>query len=115
MTINATSLYNKDYETVNYHEGEEIIKVRAADHEEGFGLLIKNADASADATVTIKGSNSILSVGDMVINAEKGKETLINLKNTGRYKNVSGEDAGYIVIEISGVPVENISVFAFEL
>ena len=49
----------------------------------------------------------------MIIPVEKGEQTLINLKNTGRYKNVSGEDAGYIVIEVSGT--ENISVFAFEL
>ena len=105
MTINTVSLFNGDYTKIAFEEGENTIKIKTPDHEEGFGIIIKNEDSANDATVTVKGSNSILSVGDMIIPVEKGEQTLINLKNTGRYKNVSGEVSG----------TENISVFAFEL
>lgn len=114
MNINTVSLYNSDSAEIVYTKGEEIIKIKTPDHEEGFGIIVKN-DAGSDATVKIKGGNSVLSIGDMAITAKAGKETLINLKNTGRYKNVSGEDAGYIVIEIAGVTASSVSVYAFEL
>jgi len=113
MNINTFSLYEADSAVVEYETGEATVKIKTPDHEEGFGLLMKNTSAS-DATIKIKGGNSVLSVGDMIVSAAEG-ETLINLKNTGRYKNVSGENAGYIVIEISGTAPENISLFAFEL
>lgn len=113
MNINTFSLYEADSAAVEYEIGEATIKIKTPDHEEGFGLLIKNT-SSQEATVKIKGGNSVLSVGDMTVAAGEG-ETVVNLKNTGRYKNVSGENAGYIVVEISGIDPENISLFAFEL
>ena len=111
MDINTISLYTKAFSEVEYEMGESKIRIKTPDHEEGFGLIIKNS-GSASENIILKGGNSIMSVGDTVITVNEG-ETLISLKDTGRYKNVSGEDAGYIVLEISNPG--NISLFAFSL
>lgn len=114
MTMNTASLYTSDSADIIYVTGEEVMKIKTPDHEEGFGLIIKN-ESSDDARIKIRGGNSVLSIGDMVVVAKASNDTLINLKNTGRYKNVSGEDAGCIVIEISDAEPSDVSVYAFEL
>ena len=111
MSINTISLYSSENTLLEYKQGEAIVKIKTPNHEEGFGLIIKN-DSSSDVPVKIKGGNSIMSVGDTIINAKPG-DTLINLKNTGRYKNVSGENAGFVVIELT--QPDDISLAAFSL
>ena len=113
--MNTVSLYNLESTLITYEKGAATVKITTPDHEEGFGLLIKNANSTTAATIKIKGGNSVLSLGDSVVTVSKASDALINLKNTGRYKNVSGEDAGTIVLEISGVTPTDISLFAFEL
>ena len=109
--MNTISLYSQESALLNYEQGEATVKIKTPDHEEGFGLIIKNSSGS-DVPVKIKGGNSIMSVGDSIINAKPG-DTLINLKNTGRYKNVSGENAGFIVIELT--QPDDISLASFSL
>lgn len=115
MNINTVSLYNLFNTEVEYTECEKTVKVKTPSHDESFGLFVKNSNISADATITIKGGNSVMAAGDSLVTVKKGSETLINLKDTGRHKNVYGENAGYVVIEIEGVEPSDISVFAFSL
>ena len=113
--MNTVSLYNTDSAVIAYEKGANTVKITTPDHEEGFGLLVKNSNSTTAATIKIKAGNSILSAGDLTVSVAKSSDALINLKNTGRYKNVSGEDAGKIVIEISGVTATDVSLYAFEL
>ncbi|MBE7020473.1 MAG: hypothetical protein E7411_03445 [Ruminococcaceae bacterium] len=115
MNIDAVSLYNLTDTPVEFENGEDIIKIKTPDHEEGFGLIVKNENASTDADIVIKGGNSVMAMGDIVVSVPKGCEVLINLKDTGRFKNVYGEDAGYIVINVEKVSGTDVSVFAFGL
>ena len=115
MKIDAISLYNLQDTLVEYNTGEESIKIKTPDHEEGFGLIVKNGNASTDAEIVIKGGNSVMAMGDITVTVPKGEEVLINLKDTGRFKNVYGEDAGYIVLNVENVSGADISVFAFGL
>lgn len=112
--INTNSVYGKDSIKVDYTKGEKTVKIVTPDHEEGFGILLKNGGASS-VVVTVKAGNSILSVGDLSFTIEANSEYILNLKDTGRYKNVYGEDAGRIVIEIPEASASNISLFPFEL
>ena len=109
--MNTISIYNENYEKLPLTPAEVRMKIKTPDHEEGFGLLVVD-NADTDATLIIKGGNSIFSAGDVVVPLTQGT-FILNLKNTGRYKNVSGEDAGYIVIEIDNP--DGIEVCPFEL
>ena len=109
--MNTISIYNEDYEKLTLTPAEATMKIRTPDHEEGFGLLVVN-NGGSEATLTLKGGNSIFSAGDVLVTLAQGS-TIVNLKNTGRYKNVSGEDAGYIVIEIDNP--DGILVCPFEM
>lgn len=115
MNIEAISLYNLKDTPVNFEVGDEIIKIKTPDHEDGFGVIVKNENAVTDAEIIIKGGNSVMAMGDIAVNVPKGEEVLINLKDTGRFKNVYGEDAGYIVLNVEKVSGADISVFAFGL
>ena len=115
MIISTESLFNLSSKEITYNAMEEIVKIKTPAHDEGFGLIIKNTDASSDAVVTVKGGNSVMAMGDVNINVAKGTEALVNLKDTGRFKNVHGEDAGYIVLEVSGTDASKVSVFAFAM
>ncbi len=115
MNIEAISLYNLQDTPVIFDGGEEVLKIKTPDHEEGFGVIVKNNNTSADANLVIKGGNSVMAMGDISVNVPKSGEVLINLKDTGRFKNVYGEDAGYIVLNVENVSGADISVFAFGL
>ncbi len=115
MNIEAISLYNLKDTPINYESGDEIIKIKTPDHEDGFGLIVKNENAATDAQIVIKGGNSVMAMGDIAVSVPKAGEVLINLKDTGRFKNVYGEDAGYIVLNVEKVSGADISVFAFGL
>lgn len=115
MSINTVSLYNLDSAEIEYEVCESQVKIKTPSHEEGFGLIVKNKSTASDADFIIKGGNSVMAMGDTFIKIPKGCDMLINLKDTGRYKNVYGEDAGYIVIEVENVTPDNISLFPFSL
>ena len=90
MKIDAISLYNLQDALVEYAAGEEIIKIKTPDHEEGFGLIVKNDNASADAEIVIKGGNSVMAMGDITVTVPKGEEILINFtiyKHNNIYNN----------------------------
>ena len=112
MNVNVLDLYTKDSGVVNYTEGAAELSIVAPDHEEGFCLLVKNTSASP-VTVTVKEGNSIYAMGDMAVSVNGSEDAVINLKNTGRFKNVNGENSGKIIINIS--EPENVKVSAVSL
>lgn len=114
MNIDTLSLYNKKSAVVEFSECDDLIRIKTPSHDEGFGLIVKNNGAS-DADIIIKGGNSVLAMGDTYVLADSGDTVLINLKDTGRYKNVHGEDAGYILIEIGNASPSDIEIFPFSL
>ena len=97
MVLN--DLYEKDFGTIEYVTGTEEFSFETPDHEEGFFLLIKN-DGAKETLVRIKAGNSIYAMGDMDVIVESDATVVVNLKNTGRYKNVNGENSGKILGEI---------------
>lgn len=69
-------------------------------------VLVKNTDASAALTVTVKQGNGIQGVKDLeAFSVAAGKIAAIRLDD-GRYKNVSGEDKDYIIIVPSSTKAE---------
>lgn len=101
MILNITDLYVKDSMELEFSPAEETVEIVTPDHEEGFGLLIKNTGGS-DSTVTVKAGNSIYAMGDLAVSVPGSSEVLVNLKNTGRFKNVHGEKSGKIIVETDG-------------
>ena len=85
--MNTLSIYNQDYKKITFTPAEGTMKIKTPDHEEGFGLLIVN-DSGSDTILTLKGGNSIFSAGDVIVPLTQDT-IIVNLKNTGRYKNVS--------------------------
>jgi hypothetical protein len=59
-------------------------------------------NASADTTLTVLAGNSIQGVADLTVSVPKGVN-LIKLES-GRFKNVSGENKGKIVVKSAGTP-----------
>ena len=115
MNIETLSLYNKQSANIGYTQcTDDVVRIKTPSHDEGFGLIIKN-DAASDAEITLKAGNSVLAMSDSYITVDSGESTLINLKDTGRYKNVHGEDAGYIIIEIGNASPSDVGIFPFGL
>ncbi len=114
MNIETLSLYNKQSAQIEFSQCDDLVKIKTPSHDEGFGLIVKN-NSSSDADIVIKGGNSVLAMGDNTITVEAGNEALINLKDTGRYKNVHGENAGYILIEVENASPSDIEIFPFGL
>lgn len=115
MNIETLSLYNKQSTDIEYTQcDDDVVRIKAPSHDEGFGLIIKN-NAASDAEITLKAGNSVLAMGDNYITVESGECSLINLKDTGRYKNVHGENAGYVLIEIGNASPSDVEIFPFSL
>ena len=53
MEINTLSLYNLNSADISFEICEETVKIKTPDHEEGFGLVVKNMDVS-EAEIIIK-------------------------------------------------------------
>lgn len=60
-------------------------------------LLIQNV-AVADKTVTIKAGNGIQGVNDLVATVSASSYSILAI-DSGRFKNVSGDDKGKVVLE----------------
>ncbi len=114
MTMNVVDVYAKDSAKLEYQAAEKTIEIVTPDHEEGFCLLLKNEGGSS-ATVTIKSGNSIYAMGDYELTLQSDEEAVINLKNTGRFKNVHGEKSGRIIAEITVGAPSDIKVCAVAL
>ncbi len=99
--IEILDLFGKESGKLISTEGAEKMWVTAPKHEEGACILIKNNGAGA-VEVTVKAGNSIYATDDLRISLEGEAVGVISLKNTGRFKNVSGENSGKIMLEISG-------------
>ena len=102
MSLEVISLYTKDSEELTYTTGAASMDFVMPDHEDGTALLVTNGDASKSATVTVKAGNSIYAMGDLAVTVDAGDTAIINLKNSGRFKNVSGENSGKILVTLGG-------------
>lgn len=97
MVLN--DFYEKDFGEIRYINGTEEFSFETPDHEEGFFMIIRN-DGGLNTNVRIKAGNSIYAMGDLTVMVESNATVIINLKNTGRFKNVNGENSGKILGEI---------------
>ena len=100
MILEIVDLYTKDSEILEFYEAEDVVEIITPDHEDGFGLLVRSN--GSEITCTVKAGNSIYAMGDLAVEVPAGGDVLINLKNTGRFKNVNGEKSGKIIVEFSG-------------
>ncbi len=114
MNIDILDLYEKDSAAVSYTDGADEMSIITPDHEEGFCLLVKNT-SSETITLTVKAGNSIYAMGDLQVSVNGSEDAVINLKNTGRYKHVNGENSGKVLIGISASSCENVKVCAVAL
>lgn len=114
MNINMLDLYEKDSAAVSYTDGAEEMSIVTPDHEEGFCLLVKNT-SSETVTLTVKEGNSIYAMGDLNVSVNASEDAVINLKNTGRYKHVNGENSGKVLIGISASDCGSVKVCAVAL
>jgi hypothetical protein len=65
-------------------------------------VLVVNNTGSAAVDLTVKAGNGIQGVCDLVLSAPKGV-SLLKLES-GRFKNVTGENKGKIVVISTGTP-----------
>lgn len=100
MVLEINDLYTKDSSVLEFLPAEESVEIVTPDHEDGFGLLVRSDGSEINCTV--KAGNSIYAMGDLAVEVPAGGDVLINLKNTGRFKNVNGEKSGKIIVEFSG-------------
>lgn len=100
--MNILSLYDQDSGVISYSNGEASMRFEMPDHEDGTALIVNNTADSA-ATVTVKAGNSIYAMGDLTVSVAASATAVINLKNSGRFKNVHGENSGKVAVTISGV------------
>ena len=114
MTVNVVDVYVKDSAKLEYQVAEKTIEIVTPDHEDGFCLLIRNEGASS-ATITVKSGNSIYAMGDYELTLQSDEEAVINLKNTGRFKNVHGEKSGRIIAEVTAGTASDIKICAIAL
>lgn len=114
MNLNVVDLYTKDSGVISYTDGAETMGIITPDHEEGFCMLVKNT-SDETITVTVKAGNSIYAMGDLNISVNGSEEVMVNLKNTGRYKNVHGENSGKIMIDINAASPSDVKVCAISL
>ena len=78
-----------------------LIPFNDADHK--TVVIIKNSNA-ASQTVTFKAGNGIQGAQDMNLTIPTGKTILVSLES-GKFKNVSGEDAGYVLMTASSADI----------
>ncbi len=112
--MNILSLYDSDSGVISYSDGESSMSFAMPDHEDGTALIVHNTANSA-ATVTVKAGNSIYSMGDLEVSVAASATAVINLKNTGRFKNVSGENGGKVVVTVSGVTASSVKLCVLSL
>ena len=79
-------------------EGAELTV--AQDHLPGLLLVLENADADP-RTATIKAGNGIQGVGDLEMEIPSANRVCI-IPETGRFKNLFGNDKGKIIITAEG-------------
>lgn len=112
--MNILSLYDSDSGVVSYSSGEATMSFNMPDHEDGTALLINNTAESA-ATVTVKAGNSIYAMDDLSVSVAASATAVINLKNSGRFKNVHGENSGKVVVTVSGVTASSVKLCVIAL
>ena len=114
MSLNVVDLYTKDSAAIVYSQAEKKMDFVTPAHEEGFCLIVKNSGANP-AVLTVKEGNSIYAMGDYAVTVKSGEDVMINLKNTGRFKNVSGENSGKIIVEVTDGTEADLSVCVLSL
>lgn len=70
-------------------------------------VLVINNTASSAVSLTVKAGNGIQGVVDLVVSVPKGI-SLLKLES-GRFKNVSGENKGKIVVVSDGTPAVGVA------
>lgn len=67
------------------------------ERDDKYLILIENANASAEKSVTLKAGNGIEGVCDLSFSLEKSAYTFIAV-DSARFKNVSGADKGKVIL-----------------
>lgn len=75
---------------------------KAIEWSENDNKMILVIDATTATTLTVKAGNGIQGVADLTLNVPVGV-SLVKLES-GRFKNVSGENKGKIVVVSAGTP-----------
>ena len=115
MNLDIMSLEKLESKIIAYESGEQIIAIDVSDYSGSIGIIVKNNFTSVDAPVTIKGGNSIFAGKDYSVTVPMESEVLLNLKNIGRYKNVTGENKGKIVLTLDSDIASDVYLCAFYL
>lgn len=80
----------------------------AIEHNDRDDKTILVINASAACKLTVKAGNHIQGVADMTLDVPKGV-SLLKL-DSGRFRNVSGENKGKIVLNSTGTPSVGVAV-----
>lgn len=98
MTINRNTIHNVTFKTLKSNT-DELFDFNERDDK---SVIIVNNTTSGDVTVTVKAGNGIQGVSDLVLTAKSGISVF--KIESGRFKNVSGDNKGKIVLTSSGTP-----------
>lgn len=78
-----------------YESGGKTVPVSVKD--EALLLVLSNTDTSSSISVTVKGGNAWAGHRDLTVSVPKSGTVYLRLEGA-LYKNVSGDNSGYIVI-----------------
>lgn len=87
-------------------------KFAMSERDDKYLVLIYNSNSTANAaaiTTTIKGGNGLQGGNDITVSLANGKYSFVAL-DSGRFKNVSGDDKGKVVITSGNAYIE-VAVF----
>lgn len=98
MTINRNTIHKVTFEALT----SSTPKAFAFNERDDKSVIIVNNTTSGSVTVTVKAGNGIQGVSDLVLTAESGISVF--KIESGRFKNVSGDNKGKIVLTSSGTP-----------
>jgi hypothetical protein len=98
MTINRNTIHKVAFEALTSSSPKAI----PFNERDDKSVIIVNNTTSSSVTVTVKAGNGIQGVSDLVLTAESGISVF--KIESGRFKNVSGDYKGKIVLTSSGTP-----------
>lgn len=99
-TFGGTVLNNALFKAVDVTDGAEVVM---NGHDERTVVVVQNT-ATSSGTVTIKAGNGIQGVADEVFSVPASSTTFI-VPESGRFKNVSGDDKGKMIIKGSAATI----------
>ena len=99
-TFEGTVLNSALFKGVDVTNGAEVVM---DGHDERTVIMVQNT-ATAPGTVTVKAGNGIQGVADEVFTVPASSTTFI-VPESGRFKNVSGDDKGKLIINGSAATI----------